>query len=267
MYESYFGMKLNPFKKDIDIKNTYQFADFKECQNRLKYLLNNKGIGIFTGTSGKGKTYSVKYFVQNLNPNLYKVVYLSLSTVTVMDFYRSFYIGLGIEPAFKKIDMFRQIQERIKTLAKDKKITPVIVCDEAQYFKTGILNDLKMIMNFDIDSKDLAVLILIGQPVLNDIISRTVHEALYQRVIVNYQFIGMDFEEVKQYIADRCNIAGIPTETFDEGSIKALSSNCSGCTRVLNNLIDKSLMIAANKQENTITTETVMLAANDLSLI
>ena len=29
MYESYFGMKLNPFKKDIDIRNTYEFNDFK----------------------------------------------------------------------------------------------------------------------------------------------------------------------------------------------------------------------------------------------
>ena len=44
MYESYFGMNINPYKKDIDIRNTYEFNDFKEVQNRLKYLLNNKGI-------------------------------------------------------------------------------------------------------------------------------------------------------------------------------------------------------------------------------
>ena len=57
--------------------------------------------------------------------------------------------------------MFKQIQERIKTLVNDRKITPVIICDEAQYYKTGVLNDLKMLMNFDMDSKDLAVLILV----------------------------------------------------------------------------------------------------------
>ncbi len=71
MYEAYFGMKLNPFKKDIDIKNTYEFNDFKEVQNKLKYLINNKGIGLFTDTSGKGKTYAIKYFVKNLNPIYY----------------------------------------------------------------------------------------------------------------------------------------------------------------------------------------------------
>ena len=57
MYEAYFGMKLNPFKKDIEIKNTYEFNDFKEVQNRLKYLLNNKGIGLVTGILNDLKCY------------------------------------------------------------------------------------------------------------------------------------------------------------------------------------------------------------------
>lgn len=267
MYEAYFGMKLNPFRKDIDIKNTYEFKDFKEVQNRLKYLLNIKGIGLFTGTSGKGKTYSIKYFVKNLHPNLYKVVYLSLSTVTVLEFYRNFCIGLGIEPASKKVDMYHQIQERLKLLVKDRRITPIIIVDEAQYLKTDVLNDLKMLLNFEMDSKDYAVLILVGQPVLNDILSRTVHEALNQRIIVNYMFIGIDYDEVKQYILDRCNLAEISNEIFDESSIKALASNCNGSTRYLNNLIDKSLMICCNQKEQTITTDTIMLATNDLSLV
>ena len=56
MYESYFGMNINPFKKDIDIRNTYEFNDFKEVQNRLKYLLNNKGIRlIYTEQQEKEK--------------------------------------------------------------------------------------------------------------------------------------------------------------------------------------------------------------------
>ena len=48
MYESYFGMKTNPFKKDIEIQNTFEFSDFKEVQARLKYLINTKGIGLFS---------------------------------------------------------------------------------------------------------------------------------------------------------------------------------------------------------------------------
>jgi len=103
MIETYFGMKCNPFKKGIELKDTYEFTDFKEMQARLSYLLKTKGIGVFTGNSGFGKTYSLKYFVNNLNRGLYKPVYLCLSTVTVMDFYRGLCIGLGILPNQKKM--------------------------------------------------------------------------------------------------------------------------------------------------------------------
>ncbi len=267
MYEAYFGMKCNPFKKDIQIQNSFEFDDFKEVQSRLKYLLYTKGIGLITGTSGKGKTFSIKYFVKNLNSNLYKIVYISLSTVTVLEFYKSFCIGLGIEPACKKVDMFKQIQERIQLLAKDRKITPVIICDEAQYLRTDILNDIKMLLNFDMDSKDLAVLILVGQPVLNDVLSRNVHEALKQRIMVNYTFEGIDIEETKKYIFDRCELAGISNTIFEDGAIRALFTNCNGSTRQLNNLIDKSLLICSQRKETVITADTVALADSDLSLI
>ena len=80
-------------------------------------------------------------------------------------------------------------------------------------------------------------------------------------------FIGIEFEEVKRYIIDRCNLAEISSEIFDENSIKALASNCNGSTRYLNNLIDKSLMICCNQKAQNVTNEIVMLAANDLSLV
>lgn len=267
MYMTYFGMKKNPFKKDIDLKDTYEFNDFKEVQGRLNYLLNTKGIGIITGTSGKGKTYSIRYFTEHLNKNLYKVAYLQLSTLTVMDFYKGLCKELGIEPSNKKIDMFKQIQDRIRNLAVDRKIIPVIVCDEAQYLRTDILNDLKMLLNFNMDSKDYAVLILVGQPILNSILEKSVHEALKQRIMINYNFIGLDYDEVKNYILNRCEIAGISNAIFDDSAIKALANGCNGSTRVLNNLIDKCLFACCKKSENIITSETVMYAENDINLI
>ena len=103
------------------------------------------------------------------------------------------------------------------------------------------------------DSKDYAVLILIGQPVLNDILSRSVHESLKQRIMVNYTFTGIDFEEIKNYIIDRCAIAEISNSIFEDSAITAIQANCGGSTRQLNNLIDKCLLICSKKQENTIT--------------
>ena len=267
MIETYFGMKCNPFKKGFEQTNKFEFIDFKEMQARLDYLLKTKGIGLFTGNPGYGKTYSIKYFVEHLNIGLYKPIYLSLSTLTVMDFYKSLCIGLGINAKHRKIDMFKQIQDTIKTYVKDRKITPIIILDEAQYLRTDILNDLKMILNFDIDSKDYVILILVGQPILNDILSRISHEALKQRIVVNYTLIGLGEKEVEEYLKNRLKIAGMNENMFEEGAIKAISNNCNGSTRKLNSLIENCLLICEQKGENIVTTEIAMLADNELNLI
>ena len=267
MIETYFGMKCNPFRKGVEQKNKYEFVDFKEMQGRLEYLQKIHGIGLFTGSPGFGKTYSIKYFLENLNIGFYKTVYLSLSTVTVMDFYRGLCIELGISPMHRKIDMFKQIQDTIKTYVKDRKITPVIVLDEAQYLRTDVLNDLKILFNFDIDSKDYAILILVGQPVLNDMLSRNTHEALKQRIVVNYTFCGLNEKEVEEYLKSRLKIAGMNENMFEEGAIKAISSICNGSTRKLNSIIENCLMICEQRGENVVNTEIAMLAENELSLL
>jgi type II secretory pathway predicted ATPase ExeA len=267
MFNTYFGMKCNPFRKDINIANTYELTDFKEVQGRLSYLQKTKGIGLFTGSAGLGKTYSVRYFCSKLNPSLYKVVYLPLSTVTVIEFYRGLCRGLGIEPKTKKVDMFVQIQQTIKSLCNDRKITPVIAVDEAQYLSTDVLNDLKMLFNFDMDSKNLAILILVGQPILNDILSRNVHEPLKQRIVVNYSFVGMSKEEIDLYIKDRLRLSGVNENIFQDSAITAIASNSNGSTRKLNSLVEKCLLICAQKQENIVSAETIMLADNDINFV
>ena len=70
MIETYFGMKCNPFKKGFDSKKSFEFNDFNEMQARLNYLLKNKGIGLFTGSSGLGKTYSIKYFSEFISEDM-----------------------------------------------------------------------------------------------------------------------------------------------------------------------------------------------------
>jgi len=135
MYKAYFGMEFNPFDKTGSLKVPFESGDFKEATSRLEHLKDIKGIGLFTGLPGMGKTYTLKQFVDKLNPNLYKVVYIPLSTITVREFYKALAYGLGIEPAQNKVDIFRQIQECIEILSTSKRVTPVIIIDERSIFK------------------------------------------------------------------------------------------------------------------------------------
>ncbi len=163
MFKTFYGLSADPFPKDIQVKHHFKSQDFTQALSRLEFLKNTKGFGLLTGEPGVGKSFLLRYFIDSLNPSLYKCVYIPISTLTVMDFYRALCDGLGLNPSHKKVGMFKQIQEAVFTYHHSKNITPVIIVDEAQFLKNSVLDDLRIIFNFEVDSKDFAILILCGQ--------------------------------------------------------------------------------------------------------
>jgi len=269
MYKSYFAMEYNPFEKSNKTRanETFKTSDYLNVLARLEQLKKLGGIGLFTGLSGVGKTFSLKEFAKELNPSLYKIVYVPLSTVTVLEFYKSLAYGLDLDPPNKKVDIFKAVQERIITLSKDKRITPVFIIDEAQYLQTGILNDIKLLLNFEMDSKSYAIFILVGQPLLNNILSKQVHEALKQRIVTNYNFLGISKEESKEYIRNKFKSCGVHLDIFEENALEAISLYGGGSIRKLNTIVDKCLLIGYMEKVKNIGTDIVMNAQNEIELI
>ena len=77
MYKTFYGLEINPFVKELKTEYCYESKDYNEVKGRLKYLKEIKGIGLFIGSSGLGKTFSIRCFTENLNKDLYKVIYIS----------------------------------------------------------------------------------------------------------------------------------------------------------------------------------------------
>jgi len=267
MFTTYWEMEFNPFSKENSTEHYFESEDFKQATARLNRLKESKGIGLFTGSPGLGKTSTIKKFVEDLNPSLFKYIYLPLSTLTVMEFYRAIAFGLGIPPLFKKIDMFHSIQERIVSLSKDKNVTTVLVVDEGQYLNPKILNDLKILLNFEMDAKNYAAVIIAGLPVLNSTLTISTHEALVQRIIINYTFLGLSKTELSDYIDTRLKACSTHVNMFSENAIEAIWACSSGCPRVINNIAEKCLILGFHKNIKIIDSEIVMLVNNDISLI
>ena len=115
--------------------------------SRLDYLKDTRGIRLFTARTGMGKCFALRCFAKSLNPNLYHMEYLCLSTVSVMEFYLQFCSTLGIEPKGGKPGMFRAIQEQVLYLYREKKQPLLLAIDEAQYLSTVILENIKMLIH------------------------------------------------------------------------------------------------------------------------
>jgi len=93
-YTARYGLEFNPFLKNSK-EVLVETQEYKEVLFRLNYLLTTKGFGLLTGSAGRGKTTAVRNWASGLNTSLYKVVYSSLSTLTVNDFYRNLAAELG----------------------------------------------------------------------------------------------------------------------------------------------------------------------------
>lgn len=86
--------------------------------------------------------------------------YLCLSPISVIAFYKQLCSILGVSDKRGKADMFQAFQEQITYLNKKKRQPLLFAIDEAQYLNTGILNDIKMSMNYGYDSAIYFTLIL-----------------------------------------------------------------------------------------------------------
>lgn len=264
-YISRFGLEFNPFIKESKKEALIKTGEYNEAIYRLDLLLKTRGFGVLTGTAGKGKTTVIRNWTKNLNPSLYKVVYITLSTVTVIEFYRQLASGLGLEPRFRKTDNFKIIQDEISRYAIEKRITPVIILDEANYIKNAILNDLKIIFNFDMDSKDRAVVLLVGLPSINNTLRLSAHEPLKQRITMNYHLDGLNKEEAKEYIIGKVSSAK-GHNIFSNSALEAIINTSGGVPRIINKLCNASLIIGNTKEVNEINNDIVILAINETEL-
>lgn len=260
-----YGLEFNPFLKNSK-EILFEGSEYKEAKFRLDYLARTKGFGLLTGAPGRGKTTLVRSWSAGLNPSLYKVVYTSLSTVTVNDFYRNLAVSLGAQSSCRKTENFHIIQEEINRFALDKKKTPVIIIDEANYIKNAVLNDLKILFNFEMDSRDRAVILLVGLPQLNNTLQLSIHEPLRQRIIMNYNVDGYSKEEGRAYMEWKLKKAGCTAPVFDDAAIEAILNASDGTARVISKLCNASLVIGHSQSANQITADIVMQAINDSTL-
>ncbi|MFA9467044.1 MAG: ExeA family protein [Velocimicrobium sp.] len=264
-YFTRYGLEFNPFLKNSK-EILVDTSEYKEISFRLDYLAKTKGFGLLTGSAGKGKTTAIRTWSSKLNPSLYKVIYSSLSTLTPNDFYRNLVHELGATPAFKKPDNFRIIQEEITRLSVEKRKTPVIIIDEANYINNAILNDLKILFNFEMDSRDRAAVLLAGLPQLNSTLRLGIHEPMRQRIVMNYDLGSLSKEEGRQYILEKLKGAGCNQLVFEDAAIEAILNAADGTPRVINKFCNTAMLIGDSNKSDYITTDIVMKAVNDCEL-
>ena len=142
-----------------------------------------------------------------------------------------------------------------------------LVIDEAHYLQSSVLRDLQMIANFDMDSRDMLAIVLVGHTVLAQYLSRQPHEALRQRLVASYRMRGLDEAGTADYVRSMLLRAGADPDILDAAALASAHACAGGSVRRLNSVVTNALTIGAQQRARAIDAEMVRCAADELAIL
>ena len=272
MYEEYWGLNEMPFENTPDPRFLYYSPQHEEGLARLLYVVErHKGAGMLTGVFGCGKTVLGQALFNALNKNIYQIAFINNPHLKSVELLRAIARQLGAENLPEKItemstDHFLEVIANILVNnAKDGKETLVII-DEAHVIdEMGVFEELRLLLNFQVENKFLLALLLMGQPELKERIRK--NKQLAQRIAMGYHLEPLSQEEIGDYIAHRLKVAGQGGRfIFSEQAIKPIYENSGGIPRRINQICDMSLVTGFAKKADKVDEEIVQEAVNSLGV-
>ncbi len=264
MYEKFFGLKEKPFNLTPDPKFLYLSQSHREALAHMIYGVNErKGFMIITGEVGTGKTTLLHALLKNLGDDI-KTIFVFNPILDVKDFFKFVFIDLGIQIKDQtKGDYLLQLyQFLIESYRKNKNV--VMIIDEAHNLNPFILEEIRLISNFETATDKLVQIILVGQPELSTLLNQSKCRPLKQRISLCFSINPLTREETSEYISSRLHIAGMKNSCFTEKGVDEIFHYSNGIPRVINILCDNSLTNAYAMDKKEIDENIVIEVIADL---
>jgi type II secretory pathway predicted ATPase ExeA len=252
MFESFYGLKQTPFNRSIPAGRLYRGNDSDELIERLKWAAEGQLFAIMTGDSGTGKTTTLRRFRDELENSQYKVLYVSDSKMTPRTFYKSVLEQLGFEAKFMRSEAKRQLHREIEIMKGVHGLLPVAIVDEAHLLDREMLEEIRFLLNFKMDSQSPMALILAGEPKLREKLKLQSYAAIRQRIDVQVGIGHMDRQQTGEYIKSHLNFAGCEKDIFSDAAVDSIHSYSSGIPRMINKACTSSLIYGAQNRKNII---------------
>ena len=113
MYLQHFGLRHAPLGKELT--EPWDDGAVANLKQRFDWLLQSPGLGLLTGEPGVGKTAALRSITATLNPHRYLVLYQAETDFGRIDIYRGLARALGLEPSYRRAQLWRDIKQRVHT--------------------------------------------------------------------------------------------------------------------------------------------------------
>jgi general secretion pathway protein A len=201
--------------------------------------------------AGAGKTLLLRSLTAALPEARYRVSYLKLTDLSLRDMCRQLAMALGAEPAGHFPALVQNLEEHIRG-GFDAGVRPVILIDDAHEMRPEVMKLVRLITNFDMDSRLIVSLVLCGLPLLKQMLLRPELEDVRQRLVHCGELRLLSREETRAYVEHRAKIAGAQSAPFDAGASEAIFEITRGNMRAIDKLAQAALATCARASRGTV---------------
>lgn len=268
MYNHHFGLQKTPFSMTPDPALLFMPPQHREALAGLTYsILNRKGFTVLIGDAGTGKTTLLGRMLRSLPPTRVHASVIHNPTLTPQEFLELALMDFGIgDIPSSKAQRLKCIQELLLANHSTGKVS-VLIVDEAHKLSTELLEEVRLLSNFEFADQKLLQIVLTGQNELGDILNETNLRQLKQRIAVRLTIAALGRNEVQEYIRYRwTKCGGAPALPFTDEALTAIASLSQGIPRVINAICDNALTAAFGVGVNIVDLSHIQMVAHDLDL-
>ncbi len=268
MYKEFYGLEDLPFTLTPDPRFIVFTPSYNEVLASLYYGLENaKGLIVLTGEVGTGKTTALRWILRRLDSSVL-AAYVFNPRLSVDEFYHHVTQMLGIKEWDNKADLLTTLGRTLDDRHR-RGLRTVLIIDEAHQLSEYVLEEIRLLLNFESDTAKHLQIILTGQTELRDVLNKSNLRQLKQRVALRCNMHALpNVEEVERYITERLLIAGSEQPNiFTPGAIDFIFQCSDGIPRQINNLCDNALLAGYAAGEQVIGRQIIEQVADNLDLL
>ena len=253
MYAEFYGLKELPFALTPDPRFIYFTPSHTEVMANLHYgIESGKGLVVVTGEVGTGKTTILRWMMQRLDRTVL-VAYIFNPRLSVAEFYQHVATLLDIQKWETKSELLLELGRALES-RHSRGLRTVLIIDEAQGLSPHVLEEIRLLSNFESDTAKQLQIVLTGQPELREVLNNPDLRQLKQRVALRCIIKALpSVEETDRYITSRLLVAGAErTDVFSPTAIDYIFRCSEGIPRNINNLCDNAMLAGYAAGETTI---------------
>jgi general secretion pathway protein A len=261
MYNDFFGLNRSPFELSPDPFFLFSSEKNKDAVASIYYAIcRRKGFIVMTGEVGTGKTLMLRCLFELWEREQIPYAYFIGPRLSTMDFLSYITFELGIKVAEPSKGKLLRALYGFLLAQFEKGQTTVLVIDEAHQMPLSVLEEIRLLTNFETAQQKLVQILLVGQPELDTKLDSVQLRSLKQRIAARCRLDPLLEEEVQQYIERRLELSGAGEQAgaiFPPETVHAIYRYSLGIPRLVNSICDQALIAAFERKVRVVPAEVI----------